>query len=120
MKAREVHARQGYEGGKPCQEVERLEEHVRGAVAIGSLERVTNAPAGGEARPSRTRSPAVLHSVTNPLTRYWTRVTWSPTWTAAVPVRVAVAEASSTSVTLAVPTFSTIVRRTFFVCGSRI
>ncbi len=43
MKAREVYARQGHEGGQACHEVERLEEHVRGAVTIGRFQRVTNA-----------------------------------------------------------------------------
>src|SRR5206468_2648371 len=51
---------------------------------------------------------------------YCARLISSPTWTSAVPPRVAVADASSVSVTFAVPTLSTMVRRTFFVCGSRI
>ena len=57
LKARQVHARQRHEGGKACQEVERLAEHVCGAVTIGGLERVTNPPTcrlrqalGGERR----------------------------------------------------------------------
>jgi len=37
MEAREVHARQWDEGGEAGEEVERLEEHVGGAVAAGGL-----------------------------------------------------------------------------------
>jgi predicted nucleic acid-binding Zn ribbon protein len=51
VEAGEIDARLGHQRGQPRQEIQRLEKHVRGAVAVRGLEMASDVSARGEVRP---------------------------------------------------------------------
>jgi hypothetical protein len=51
VEAGEIDARFGHQRGQPGDEIQRLEEHLRGAVRVGRLQLVAHQAAGGEPQP---------------------------------------------------------------------
>jgi len=48
METGQIHSRLRHQGGQPGDEVQRLEDDVRGAIAVRCLELVTDVAIGGE------------------------------------------------------------------------